>query len=426
MRIDAILSLLLIMMSISVFESKKKKKVNLDEEDELVEEEFKLISLNEKNYDQFVSGVSHFFVLFHNPWCKFSQNLEKKLMNVNKYLKMENQKYFMGAIDTTLVDAKKLVSEKVPQNILNSLLTYPKLVYYKSGKPVEVYRGKHNKNDIYTFMKRKINVESMPLPIISIFEDKIIRDKNAFVFFGVKDENFEIFNKVAQEKKEWVFYHTNEDKVYEKLNPSRNATVIYYTFGKKKDTFNKNQNFTLVNFNKFLKKNTFVNFYDKVTEEFINEVIMKKQSAMILFRNEYDNKTQFLEENLPLVSKGEPSLKFLVTDLTGRYELKLANLMNVGVQNLPALRILDFSTGMRRFEMSRELTIENLMNFIKMYKENKLHPYTISQGAKDDPKKKDALKALTSANFYESVVFNRKNVVVFFYSSWCTHCKKVF
>ena len=177
---------------------------------------------------------------------------------------------------------------------------------------------------------------------------------------------------------------------------------------------------------RLLKKNTFVNLYDKVTEEFINEVIMKKQSAMILFRNEYDNQTQFLEENFPLVSKGEPSLKFLITDLTGRYELKLANLMNVGVHNLPALRILDFSTGLRRFEMTREPTIENVMNFIKMYKENKIHPYTISQAAKDDPKKKDALKALTSANFYESVIFNRKNVVVFFYSSWCTHCKKVF
>jgi protein disulfide-isomerase A1 len=425
MRLQEILTLLVILLSFSLFESKKNKKVIKNEEDEKIEEEFKLIPLNEKNYDQIINGVSNFLVLFHNPWCKFSQNLEKKLMGANKFLKMENQKYFIGSVDTTLVDAKKLISEKIPQMILNPLLTYPKIVYYKNGQPIETYKGKHNKFDIYTYLKRKINSESIALPIYSIFEDKIIHDKQAFIFFGDKDEKFEIFNNIAKEKFEWVFYHTNEDKIYEKLNPSKNSTVIYYNFGKKKDSFSNKQNFTLANFNKFLKKNTFVNLYTKVTEEFINEVIMKRQSAMILFRNQYDNKTEFLEENFPLISKGEPSLKFLITDMTGKFELKLANLMNVGVESLPAVRVLDFKKGLRRFEMTREPTMENVMNFIKLYKDNKLQPYTVTQGAQDDIKKKDGLKTLTSANFYETVIFNRKNVVVFFYASWCTHCKKV-
>lgn len=427
MRLQEIFALFVILLNFSLFESKKNKKVvkSINEEDEKIEEEFKLIPINEKNYDQIVNGVSHFMILLHNPWCKFSQNLEKKLMGANKYLKMENQKYFIGSVDTTLVDAKTLVSEKIPN--MNPLLTYPKIVYYKNGQPIEIYKGKHNKYDIYTYLKRKINSESIPMPIYSIFEYKVIHDKQAFIFFGEKDENFEIYNNLAKEKFDWVFYHTNEEKLYEKLNPSKNATVIFYSFGKKKDSFNVSakQNFTLINFNKFLKKNTFVNLYYKVNEEFINEVVMKKQNAIILFRNQYDNKTDFLEENIPLISKAEPSLKFLVSDMTGKFELKLAGLMNVGVESLPAVRVLDFKNGMRRFEMTREPTMENFINFIKLFKDNKLHPYTVTQGAQDDIKKKDGLKTLTSANFFETVIFNRKNVVVFFYSSWCTHCKKV-
>lgn len=430
MKLQTLYILLIFIFAVSIHS----KNNNISEgEEEQIEDEYKLKILNESNYDSFLSNSeskisnSHLLILLHNPWCKFSQNLEKKLMNVNKLLKMENQKYFIGAIDTTLVDAKKIISEKIPLDIINPLISYPKLIYFKDGKPVELYKGKHNKNDIYTYIKRKIYIESASLPIYSIFESKIVNDKNAFVYFGAKDAKFEIFNTFAKETKDFMFYETNDDEIYKKLNPSRNSTVIYYTFGKVKDSLIlKNQNFTSQIFKRFIKKNTFVNLYDKVSEEFINEVIMKKQTAMILFRSEYDNTTLFLEENFPLLSKGEPSMKFLITDLTGKFELKLAQLLNVAIDSLPALRIIDFKEGgLRRFEMSRDPNMENVMNFINLYKDNKLHPYSVSQALSTDTKKKDSLKIITTSNYFESVVFNKKNFVVFFHAGWCTHCKKV-
>jgi hypothetical protein len=396
----------------------------ISEDEELLEEEYNLIRLNQQNYGMYTNdkNLTHFLVLFHNPWCKFSQNLEKKLIRVNKLLKTENQKFFIGELDTTLEDARSLVNEKIPSSVLEPLFTYPKLVYYYKNTPVEVYKGKHNKFDIYYYLKRKIHPGVIEMPILSIFDMKTSNDKNAFVYFG--DSESQIFLSAAEEYKEFIFYRTNDEKVSKKLNPARNASVIYYSFGKKKDEISTNTNLTSQILNKFIKKNTNQNFYEKLTEDFINEVFMKKQTALILFRNEYDNRTQFLEENFPLIAKAQPNIKFLITDLTGKFELKLANLMNVG-QNLPSLRLVDFKNGLRRFEMIREPTMENVLNFLKMYKTDKIQPYTISQSSATDTNKKPKLFPLTTANFYENVIFNKKNVLVFFLTDWCTHCKKV-
>jgi hypothetical protein len=338
---------------------------------------------------------------------------------------MEQQTSYIGSIDSTIRDYKKIILEKIPENVLTYRSSYPRLIYFKNGAAVELYLGKHNKNDIYSYIKRKIYLESVPLSILSTFESKITHDKNAFIYFGsIESSNFEYFNQLAKEKIEWMFYHTNEDKIYEKLNPSRNASVIYYTFGKKKDVFYNNQNMTQ-NFNKFLKKNTFVNYYEKTTEEFLNEVIMKKQSALVLFRNPYDNRTQILEENFELIAKAESSIKFLITDITEKYALKLARLVNVGIKDIPAIRIIDFKNGFRRFELSRELTMENVLNIIKSWKSNKLNHYLISQGLDVDQKKKVHVKRISTSTFHENVIFPKRNVIVLFYTNWCTHCKKV-
>jgi hypothetical protein len=398
----------------------------ISEDEEVVEEKYNLVRLDRQNYAKYTidKNLTHFLVLFHNPWCKFSQSLEKKLTKVNKLLKTENQNFFIGELDTTLEDAKSLVKEMIPSSILEPFFSYPKLVYYYKNSPVELYKGKHNKLDIYYFLKRKIHPGVIEMPIISIFDLKTINDKNAFVYFGNTETESQIFQSAAEEHKDFIFYRTNEEKVYEKLNPEKKASVIYYSFGVKKDEISKSTNMTSQILNKFIKKNTNQNFYVKLNEDFINEVFMKKQAALILFRNEYDNKTLFLEENFPLIAKAQPSIKFLVTDLTGKLELKLANVINVG-QSLPSIRLLDFKNGLRRFEMTREPTMENVVNFLKMYKTDKLQPYTISQSSQVESQKKHKLLSFTTANFYETVIFNRKNVIVFFLTDWCTHCKKV-
>ena len=224
-----------------------------------------------------------------------------------------------------------------------------------------------------------------------------------------------------------MFYHTNDERLYQKLNPEKTAIIVYYTFGKKIDHINLNVNDTTNDINEFVRKYTFVNFFPRMTEDVINEVMIKKQTALILFRSIYDNSTSILEKNFPLIAKSNPELKLVITDLTGKYEMKLAKLLDVS-ENLPTLRLIDFDyqAEMRKFELTKDLTLENVLSFINNWKENKIQPFQFKLNTQEVINIKDSLvRKISLSNYYDSVIFNRKNAVVFFYTNWCSHCKKV-
>lgn len=420
----------------------------------LDEEEYKLVNINEKNYKEIVNQVEHFFLFIHNPWCKFSQKMDEKLINIHKILKLEPQPYYIGILDSSLVNSIAFIEKYISSENLYVSKVYPKLIYFHKGLPQEIYTDKHNRDSILNFIKRKIYSESIKLPIQSIFDYKVIHDKSAFIYVGrnfqneslshgeklVNKESLELFNKIAQKDKNLVFYHTQDKKVVDYLFSKnstftndtiypRNANVLYFSKGKLLDVYlnERLKVFFDRSLNYFISKQVYKNYFIKFNEDAINEVFMKKKPAFILFRNIYDNKTEHLEQNLPLLASQEQGIKFIVTDLTGKYEVKLAKLMLISNNNLPSIRIIDFHSGLRRYEYEGDFQIDNVMNFIRNWKKGEYKPYYSSQAIPPEAsgKKKEIVKRIGNSNFYEYVVASKKNVLVFFYTQWCGHCKKV-
>ena len=120
-------------------------------------------------------------------------------------------------------------------------------------------------------------------------------------------------------------------------------------------------------------------------------------------------------------------MKFVITDIAGKYELKLAKLVLISNKNLPSIRIVDFNGGFRRYEYEGNFENENVLDFIKKWKKGELKPYYSTQNIKESEagKKKELVRRIGNANFYESVVLAKRNVMVLFYTNWCAHCKKV-
>jgi len=184
---------------------------------------------------------------------------------------------------------------------------------------------------------------------------------------------------------------------------------------------------TLNDLSDFIRKNTFVNFYPSLTVDAINEIMMKKQNALILFRNVYDNSTYYLEKEFTRIARSNPELKLVITDLTGKYEMKLAKLLDVS-ESLPTMRLIDFNNmgEMRKFELTKDITLENVLNFINLWRENEIQPYQFKFNQHEPTPQKDSLvRKISLSNYHDSVIFNRKNAVVVFYTNWCSHCKKV-
>jgi thiol-disulfide isomerase/thioredoxin len=421
----------------------------------LDEEEYKLVQINEQNFNETLTKAEHFFLFIHNPWCKFSQKMDEKLLAIHKILKLETQAFYIGALDASLVNSDKFLDLFIPSDTLYVPRTYPKLIYFFKGIPSEVYNDKHTRDSMLTYIKRKIHPESIRLPLQAIFDYKVIHDKHAFVFVNGNSQNetlshaqklanseaFELFSKFAAKQKSLMFYHSTDKKVIDYLFSknasfsnetiySRELNVLYFSKGKLLSVYlnDKLKVFFERSLNYFVSKQVATSYFTKFSEDAINEIFMKKQPAFILFRNKFDNSTEYLEQNLPLLASQEAGLKFIITDIAGKYELKLAKLMLISNKNLPSIRIIDFNGGFRRYEYEGNFENENVLDFIKKWKKGQLKPYYSTQNIKDNTdaaKKKEIVKRIGNANFYESVVLAKRNVMVLFYTNWCAHCKKV-
>lgn len=442
--------------------SLKKEDQDKDEEENveiilpshLDEEEYKLVQVNENNFNETLSKAEHFFLLIHNPWCKFSQKMDEKLLAIHKILKLETQAYYIGTLDSSIVDSNKFLEKFVPSETLYVPKTYPKLIYFYQAVPQEVYNDKHNRDSLLAYIKRKIHKESIKLPLQAIFDYKVIHDKHAFVLVNGNNQNetlshaqklinqeaFELYSKLAAKQQNLMFYHSFDKKVidylFSKNNSfgnetiySRDLNVLYFSKGKLLSVHlnDKLKVFFERSLNYFINKQVVTNYYTRLGEDAINEIFIKKQPAFVLFRNKFDNTTEYLEQNLPLLASQEAGLKFVITDIAGKYELKLAKLMLISNKNLPSIRIVDFNGGFRRYEYEGNFENENVMDFIKKWKKGSLKPYYSTQNIKetDAAKKKEIIRKIGNANFYESVVLAKRNVMVLFYTNWCAHCKRV-
>jgi protein disulfide-isomerase A1 len=380
-----------------------------------------LLDLSDSIINKYINSQQHFFILYHNPWCKWSQKLESRLTKIHEWLKEQGQNYYIGKFDVSLYDSYKIISNHIPSNLLNSTITYPKLVYYRDGKPLDVYDGRPNKTALYNYMKRKINPTSEYISNIYSFKDRLSHDSLSFVLFSSDNNLLNEYKKIAEKNDEYIFYHVTDSELTEKVNNSNNTIFAIY---KGSTELSKKIVNSIDDISNTFKKETFKNLYYTFNDETLNEIFMKRKPAVILFRNVYDNKTQYLEESIPVLSMQEKELLWVITDLTGKYELKLAKLLAINIDSLPALRIVDFKNGdIRRFELSRELKIDNVLNFVNLYKKGELTPYYSTQSS--DKIVNSKVKRITSALFYENVIFNRKHVLVYFHTSWCGHCKKI-
>jgi len=114
-----------------------------------------------------------------------------------------------------------------------------------------------------------------------------------------KDEYLSIFKQISTEVTNFIFYHTNEPNIIEKLN-TKSSTLVYFKNGNYTSHFE--NEFTHENLKAYIenlhKRITFYNFDD----ETINEVFMKKKPTLFFIRSKYNNVTlMFEKKRLPQI-----------------------------------------------------------------------------------------------------------------------------
>lgn len=453
-----LLTLIFIQIQISLL----RKKDVLD----LPEESYQLVELEESNVDAYLSN-DFFFLFIHNPWCTWSQKLHKKLTKINLLLKLEAQPFYIGLIDNTVYELSMV--KGLPK--LNDI-TYPKIMFFYKGEYVETYNDILDKNSIFNWIKKRIYSTQTPfsLPTTDVFNYKFKNTKHAMIFFPPDNELsalkqneseslddevteisekslFKIFSKVAEDSQKNIlirkdstskddsnpckdvnFFYTTNLELINKYRPTNRSPVAFFSNGNYTSSMNPEE-ITYESINEFCNKNTYVNLFKNFDENAVQKIFIQKNPALILFRNKQDNKTEYEEIKLETISyMYDRKLHIVITDIDEKYSYKLSNLLGVRNEDLPAIRLIDFkgkNNDMRNFLFSREVNSENILDFVQKWEEGYLSNYQFySKPSHKKDNNKSSVVNISTNLFYEKVFLNSKNVLVFYYSEFCSHCKK--
>lgn len=113
------------------------------------------------------------------------------------------------------------------------------------------------------------------------------------------DGNLEIYNKLASQYKNMMFYNTYEEDLIEKLN-TKKSSLIYLNYGNYTSHFE--NEFTYENVNTFIENIDKKITFNKFDDETIEAVFMKRKPTLFFIRNKYINKTlMFEKKRLPQI-----------------------------------------------------------------------------------------------------------------------------
>lgn len=381
-----------------------------------------------QEYNEYIKECQSCFILYHNPWCKISQRMESELHKASTLIHNTFNKpkislnYSLGVLDMTMVNTQHL------QLQLNS---FPLLVYMDQGNIHQTYMGEYKKKEIFLFIIHSITKVSRGIIQINTKKElktciKII--DNVLLIITQKElKPTTIVNKANSLIIQSFTYNIYNTTV---LNSNQSQLVTFY---KGKEINRKMiNNFNMIDdeitsFNeKKIKQN---NFYSSINEHVINELIMKKNKCVILFRSKYDNQTESIEQyikfNMTLLN---PDIMFIITDITNKLELKLIKLLKIDQYRLPQLRYIAHKDNqLIKYQFNEQkLTQENVCFFIMKCLNNSNLPYFNSEDRHLSSNSTIKLISRLNLNYYLYHYSKEdKPFVLLIYTDWCIYSKKV-
>lgn len=441
---------------------------------DLPEDAYELVDLDSENFHGYLKSP-HFFVFIHNSWCSWSQKLEKLLTKVNLHLKLEKQPYYIGKIDSTVQDLNF-----IPE--LSTNKQYPALIYYTNGKFKELYLGRHSFNELFIWVKKRVyDFKPYNIATEDLFRYKLTPAKRALLYFPTKTElqhleekeesledddhqshslnentieatnNFQVYSEASfkiPECKEVVFFYTTNKHIIEKYNQYGNYSFSIFKHGNQTSSYvfqqesvdqdnnnlsphelkENNKNAFSAEIKAFCSRLTKKNFFSTFNEKAVESIFIRKTPAIILFRNVFNNKTEYEELKLQSLSYMIKDTIIIITDIDNKYSYKLANYFGIDNEMLPALRIIDFkgkNNSPRKLALTKDPSVENIFNFIQLWESNSLYHSKDSWRKKTiNDKQNSVALTITPNEMAEKVFLNKKNVVVMYIADWCSHCKK--
>jgi protein disulfide-isomerase A1 len=366
-----------------------------------------VLVLTDENFDATIKQYPNILVEFYAPWCGHCKKLAPEYSGAAEVLKAEGVP--LAKVDCTV---QKETAEKF------KIQGFPTLKFFSNGVDSE-YQGGRTKSDIVAWMRKKTGPASKELKTVSEVED-FFKGEEAIVLL-VGQEGFENYGNYAKSIEDVNFVHCFAQECLSNYNVSSGTVVVLKKFDDKRNDLAPGYSFD--SFKSFLETKTkpmIMSFNEKCAQH----IFGKSVPGLFLY---YDKTSSNAEALLSILREVAPLVKdkiqVIATGITEGLEQRLAEYVGVKDSDLPSVRIADTRSELKKYNMSGEISTDNILNFVKDWEAGRLKVTLKSEPVPTS--QPDAVFTLVGTTF-ESVVFDQsKDVLVEFYAPWCGHCKKI-
>ena len=376
------------------------------------EEQFPLendvIVLTEANFDKAINKYEYLMVFFYAPWCIRCKNFHPEYEKAAKTLRKEN--LFLAKVDATV---EKNLDKRY------EFTGYPAIKLFIKGKDID-YNKARNEVEVVNWMRRKTNGPATKT-LNSSEEIEKFKNENdvVLIYFGNNKRDIEEYTRAARKIDDFNFGIVEKEDVISKYSKKGNI-VLYKNFDEGKRELNK---IKMENIEELINKYSSPKLM-KFNEKAAYFIFDKKLPALILFAEERSPKWVDYEKLMLNISeKLNYKLKVVLTDIKGVKSAKLAEKLNININDFPSIRIVDTSGKyIKKYKMEKNnISEQDILKFVNDWENKKLKSYVKSS---EEPKDNDGDVFIVVGSTYEKeVINNEKDVAILFYSPLCYRCK---
>jgi protein disulfide-isomerase A1 len=373
-----------------------------------------VVVLTTKNFEQALADFDYALVEFYAPWCGHCKHLAPEYAKAAQTLAESNPEIKLCKVDAT---------EEGPLAEKYEVGGYPTIKFFTKGKaePVD-YNGGRTAPEIIAWLKKKTGPPSVEVNSVEEIE-KHIRDNDAVaVFFGDSSSSvFSHYTSVASDVDEVVFISTTSAEAREKYGAQENHVVIFVGNGDERKALT--EEFDVDKLREFVENHRFptVMPFNQGTAQ---RIFGENLDAIFLIKRSNDAGNEALRAFKSAALETSSKLVFSYANIEDDFGGRLAEFIGVTEDQTPALRIVQVSKNLRKFIFDKEVTTENVRNFIDEFVADKLQPFFKSEEVPAESHE-NHVRVIVGKNFNEVVLDSTKDVLIELYAPWCGHCKQL-
>ncbi|KAI9139669.1 protein disulfide isomerase [Paraphysoderma sedebokerense] len=374
-----------------------------------------VIVLTTDSFEKVVNPEKLMLVEFYAPWCGHCQKLAPEYEKAATTLKKEGIK--LAKVDCT---------EEADICSKFDVRGYPTLKVFRFVLPLAIegtpkeYNGGRKEDLIISYMKKQA------LPAVSEVTSENLKtfsesDKVVIVgFFASKDaDEYKTFHDTASKlRDDYLFGASVEAKLASDNEVKAPGIVLFKKFDERKVPYK--GEFKSEDITSFIKTES-VPLMDEVSREnYMDYVEAGKPLAFFFWdsekvRNEIGPRVEAVAKEF----KGKVNFVYIDANELGAH----AENLNLKSQ-WPAFAISEIHEGLKfPFDQSKEITTENIREFVQSYIDGKIEPSLKSEAI---PEKNDGpVKVVVGKTFEEIAMDEEKDVLLEFYAPCNGHCKRL-